>query len=205
MIRSARMSPPRPRLAARGFTLIEVMIVVAVVGVLAMLAVVGYRKWVRSAHIAEATNLVGNIRQAQERRKAETGSYLDVSQGLAVSNLYPVGAGDGSAWQWGAPCGAKCKAEWRDLGVSAAQPVTFGYATVADGPACDPGCKKATIKVAGQAVDTSALSGQSWYIVEAIGSPEKGGGTPTAYDAVYGNSADNNLIVAEEEPASSFQ
>ena len=44
-----------------GFTLIELMIVVAIVGVLAVLAVYGVRKYIASAKNAEATNALGQI------------------------------------------------------------------------------------------------------------------------------------------------
>lgn len=44
-----------------GFTLIELMIVVAIVGVLAVLAVYGVRKYIANAKTAEAKNALGQI------------------------------------------------------------------------------------------------------------------------------------------------
>ena len=44
-----------------GFTLVELMIVVAIVGVLAVLAVYGVRKYIANAKTAEAKNSVGQI------------------------------------------------------------------------------------------------------------------------------------------------
>ena len=57
----ARAVQKLPRVVGRrerGFTLIEMMVVVVIVGILAMLAVVGYRKLVQTAHVSEATNMV---------------------------------------------------------------------------------------------------------------------------------------------------
>ena len=86
---------------SRGFTLVELMIVVAIVGILATLAVVGYRKLVQSSHVSEATGMVQNIRVAQEGYHSETQRYANVSNSLA--DYYPAAPQYEHVTAWGGP------------------------------------------------------------------------------------------------------
>src|ERR1700722_12347421 len=90
------------RRSRRGFTLIELMIVVIIIGVLAALAVVGYRKLVTSSHVTEATGMVQNIRVAQESYHSETQQYANISGGLL--NFYPAFPQYQVITAWGGAC-----------------------------------------------------------------------------------------------------
>ncbi len=63
----------------RGFTLIELMIVVAIIGILAVLAIYGVSKYLKTSKTAEATNNVGQMaKNAQEAftREKMSGSFV---------------------------------------------------------------------------------------------------------------------------------
>ncbi|WP_437651172.1 type IV pilin protein [Sorangium sp. So ce362] len=126
-------STQRQRNAARrAFTLIELLVVVAMVGVLAALGMVGYRKYMNAAGIAEPKAVIQGIRGAQESYKAEMLVYLSVSSSL--NNWYPAGTLNDRKRAWGPP--HDDEANWRMLNVTTDGAVRFGYASVAgDTPA----------------------------------------------------------------------
>jgi type IV pilus assembly protein PilA len=85
-----------------GFTLIELMIVVAIVGVLAVLAVYGVRKYIANAKTAEAKNSLGQMGKDAvtafegERMKAAIlapGGQAAVTRKICPSSSAPVPAG----------------------------------------------------------------------------------------------------------------
>lgn len=77
----------------KGFTLIELMIVVAIIGILAAIAIPNYITYQLKSKTAEAKTSLGGIRTGQEAYKAEKDSYL-----TCASNPGTYVAGKKNAW-----------------------------------------------------------------------------------------------------------
>ncbi|HVU05368.1 MAG TPA: prepilin-type N-terminal cleavage/methylation domain-containing protein [Polyangiaceae bacterium] len=123
----------RTRTSRRGFTLVEMMVVVIIVGVLAALAVYGVSKYILSAKVGEAVSMMGSIKSAEEAFKGETFIYLDVSTTFDPTNFYPSTTPGRSKVQWGGGSGT-VPSNWKTLGVHPDGPVAFSYAVVATKP-----------------------------------------------------------------------
>jgi type IV pilus assembly protein PilA len=185
----------RRRLRERGFTLVELAIVVAIIGILAVLAVMGYRTVINSSRTAEPRQFVMAIRLAEESYKSETGAYASISPTITAADRCPTGAGITGAgmkkWGWNPACGTGANGPWSTINAIPDGSVMFGYAVVASSQGAAP-----VVMVAGnQAFPPTAFAlPQQWYVVYAEGDTDDN----AQVSKVSGNSLTKDLSVEEE-------
>jgi prepilin-type N-terminal cleavage/methylation domain-containing protein len=80
----------RRRRSARGFTMIEIMIVVSLIGILAALAIPNYMKMTARAHRSEMYGVISKLRQVFIDHYHQNGTFPPTSTGVADSSWNPA-------------------------------------------------------------------------------------------------------------------
>jgi len=151
--------------AVRGYTLVELMIVVAMIGVLATLAVVYYRSVVHTAKSDEAKELIEAIHQGQQTYRQQTQGYLSCSAGF--SDWYPH-APSNTKLHFSNPAHADYDC-WKLLRVDADAATTMGFVVMAGYPGDTPPQPPIDETISWPATN------DLWYIIVAAGDEDADG------------------------------
>ncbi len=174
----------------RAFTLVELMIVVAIIGVLAVVAGTAYRRYMDAGRVAEVNAMIGEFRMKEEAYKAEAGQYLATTT-TGETDFYPALLASGEPklkfWQ-PLPAGSN----WSALGISATrQQLYCGYVVVA-GPG---GSWPSIAGTRGEALwNNTAPTTPFWYINASCDNDGN-----SAVNSTFTSGSNNTAVVTANE------
>jgi prepilin-type N-terminal cleavage/methylation domain-containing protein len=121
-------APAHDTFRRKGFTLVELMIVVAILGILAAISLPTFSAYIYKAKTADGLSFLAEIRGRQESYRSDNFQYSDTTG--ALTTFYPTAmVNDRYSW-----AGATSTA-WGDLGaIPAERQSRFQFAVVAGGP-----------------------------------------------------------------------
>ena len=161
------LATPRSSSAKRGFTLVELMAVVAISSVLALIGVILVRRHLASAKTADALAGIQAIRVAEESFKAENGQYLNVSITSGPA-WYPNPTPNRNVFTWRQE-GHPDWPQWRVLPIARTE-TRFGYLVNAGMPGA---VASPTIYVKRAVVWTPPP--EPWYVIQVKGDRDADG------------------------------
>ena len=144
-----------------GFTTIELLIGVAIVGILAALAVPTFKGYVYPGRVSEAVTVLNEIKTRQETYRSRHGNYAAVSGGgdWSSATYTPASVPGQNPVAW------TSSAAWEELGLSSPGQVRFRYATVAGAPGSTP------------PTNSNISNRDFWYAAQAEGDLDGDGNT----------------------------
>jgi type IV pilus assembly protein PilA len=151
----------------RGFTLVELLVVVSITGVLATIGTMLVRKHFKFAKTTEATALIQSIRGAEEAQRAESGMYQNCSV-TAGTPWYPA-APDGTQHAWKQLSHPDWD-RWKQLEVSRPEGTQFGFLVRAGTPA-----EALPIPLTTDKPTWPTALADPWYVIQAAGDRDRDG------------------------------
>lgn len=165
--------------------MVELLAVVAMVGILAAIAMVGYQRYLNASKTGDAKAIMGAIRIGQENYRAETLHYLELSANL--TEYYPA-APNGKRRHFHNPAHGKYT-EWQMLNVPTDSPTTFGFAVVAGGPG-----EAMPAATSFASPPTWPTPTEPWYVIQAAGDQNANG----TYSLLLASSFTGEIYVENE-------
>jgi prepilin-type N-terminal cleavage/methylation domain-containing protein len=158
--------PRRTFRSSRGFTLVEMLITVAMIGVLSVVAIAGYRRYVHAAQSSEAKVVMGLIRNGLESYRQDTNAYPSCFLTSTLSTYYPNSTPNDTRWVWERSGDPNYNTCWKQLGVHPDAPVRYGYAVSVGVAPTSPGPLDSAFKHP-PTWPNNFTAGTPWYVVAA--------------------------------------
>ncbi|HVY32537.1 MAG TPA: prepilin-type N-terminal cleavage/methylation domain-containing protein [Polyangiaceae bacterium] len=189
---------------ARGFTLVELMAVVAITSILAAICITLARKHLRSAGTVEAVATMQALRAAEESFKAENGTYLDCSRSKGPV-WYPSQIPSKAVYAWAQPAHPDF-AWWNQLGYKR-ELTRFGFLANAG----LPGIKFNAVKPDGSQLsvqmtktykfNVDQVAPEPWYVIQFKGDRDRDPNSAQAHTPVLGliTSFHSDVFIQDED------
>jgi prepilin-type N-terminal cleavage/methylation domain-containing protein len=160
----------------RAFTLVELMVVVAIVGVLAVIGIASFRARVFGSKSSDALAMMQSIRAAEERWRADNLTYLNVSRSGSWYPAVPSGRMKRSFYNSGT-CGVPVTdtddCRWKLLNPALTGQTEFGFMLTAGPPGTAMTNPDAKARPSGWG--GWSANGEHWFVLQAIADADDDG------------------------------